>query len=181
MTPNRQHNEQLWRHCLAAVDREYLALDFRERAWIVERLRRIAVLQQQLNELFVAAGGPAACSRCLGACCERGKNHFTLVNLLAFLSAGQRPPVPDFRRTCPFLGDRGCVLDAARRPFNCVTFICEQVLDPLGSEGSGRFQRLEQELRSLYLAFDERYAGSSLRGLLIRAERLDGRPFLAPV
>jgi hypothetical protein len=61
-----------------------------------------------------------------------------------------------------------------------VTFICEQVLDSLGSEGSGRFQCLEQELRSLYLAFDDRYAGSSLRGLFIRAERLDGRPFLAP-
>lgn len=181
MIRNREYYEQLWRHCLAAVEREYRALDSPEQAWIVERLRRIAVLQQQLDELFETGGGPAACRRCLGACCDWGKNHFTLANLLAFLSAGQRSPVPDFRRTCPFLGDRGCLLEAARRPFNCVIFICEQVLDPLESEGSRRLQRLERELRSHYLAFDERYAGSSLRGLLIRAERLDGGPFLAPL
>jgi hypothetical protein len=174
-----EYCDQLWRHCLTAVEGEYRSLDSPEQSWIVERLQRIAVLQQQLNELFENGGGPATCRRCLGACCDRGKNHFTLANLLAFLSAGERPPVPDFQRTCPFLGDHGCLLDPVRRPFNCVTFICEQVLDPLGSEGSVRFQRLEQELRSLYLAFDERYTGSSLRGLLIRAERLDGRPFLA--
>jgi hypothetical protein len=181
MIQNPEQNKRLWRHCLASVEEEYRALDSLERAWIAERLQGIAALQVQLDELFVAGGGPQTCRRCLGACCDRGKNHFTLANLLAFVSAGQQPPNPDFQRPCPFLGDQGCLLEASRRPFNCVTFICDQVLQPLGDEGNRRFLRLEQELRALYLAFDERYAGSSLRGLLIRAERLAGGPFLAPL
>jgi hypothetical protein len=53
------------------------------------------------------------------------------------------------------------------------------VEDALDEVGRADFYRLEAQLRQDYEAFDRRYAGSSLRGLLIRAERLGDRPFLA--
>jgi hypothetical protein len=181
MTSDSQHGRRLWHNCLAAVKQEYQALDLREQDWIADRLSRIAELQKQLNDLFIAAGGPQACRRCFGVCCDCGRNHFTLANLLTFVRAGQQPPEPDFARPCPFLGEEGCLLEVTRRPFNCVTYICEPVLESLGPEKGETFLRLEKILHSHYLAFDRRYTGAGLCGLFIRAERLAGRPFLAPV
>lgn len=169
-----------WQEYLASVATEYAQLLASERTWIATELARIADLQQQLDDLFRRGDGPAVCRRCLGACCDCGKNHFTLVNLLAFLSVEELPPTADFSLPCPFLGPAGCRLEVTRRPFNCVTFICEGILDPLGEAGYDAFQELESQLRRRYLSFDQRYAGSSLHGLLIRGESLAGRPFLQP-
>jgi hypothetical protein len=181
MTCDLQHNQGLWDRSLTAVSKEYQALDSQEKNWIVDRLGEIAVLQKQLDELFRVAGGPTACRQCSGACCDSGKNHFTLANLLAFLACGEPPPGPDFSLSCPFLGESGCRIEPFRRPFNCVTFACEPVLDSLNGECRDEYLRLEKALHQLYLAFDRRFAGSSLCGLFIRAERLAGRPFLACV
>ncbi len=170
-----------WQGYLTAVAAEYAQLSASERSWIDAELARIAALQQQLDDLFRRGDGPAVCRRCHGACCDCGKNHFTLVNLLVFLAADELPPEPDFSCPCPFLGPAGCRLEVSRRPFNCVTFICEAILDPLGDAGYDAFHELEGQLRRCYLNFDQRYAGSSLRGLLIRGERLAGRPFLEPL
>lgn len=165
---------------MAAVTAELERLPARQRAWAAERLGHIAALQEELGALFVAADGPRHCRRCAGACCERGAHHFTLVNLLAFLLAGEQPPEPDFGLTCPFLGANGCRLPVARRPFNCVIFLCDEVLAGLDADQQQRAAQLEAQLRSWYEAFDKRFAGSSMRGLLIRAERLGTTPFLSP-
>ncbi len=178
MTVNQ--TELCWKSYLASVSAEYAQLPADERSWIDRELARIAVLQQQLDDLFRQGNGPAVCRSCLGACCDCGKNHFSLVNLLGFLSAGELPPEADFTLPCPFLGPSGCRLEVSRRPFNCITFICEGILDPLGEAGYDAFHELEGQLRHCYLKFDQRYAGSSLRGLLIRGESLAGRPFLKP-
>ncbi len=173
--------DRRWRRYVTAVAAEYARLAVDERGWIAAQLDRIAELQIELDALFCRGDGPAVCARCRGACCDCGKNHFTLVNLLAFVAAGEDPPQADFSLPCPFLGPAGCRLAAARRPFNCVTFICEPILDPLGDAGYDAFHELEGQLRHCYLNFDRRYAGSSLRGLLIRGERLAGQPFLEPL
>ena len=169
-----------WKEYLAEVSAEYARLAASERSWIDTELARIADLQRQLDSLFLQGDGPAVCRLCRGACCDCGKNHFTLVNLLAFLSVGEQPPAPDFSLPCPFLGPDGCRIEVSRRPFNCITFICEGILDPLGEAGYDAFHELEGQLRQCYLKFDQRYAGSSLRGLLIRGESLAGRSFLKP-
>ena len=41
-------------------------------------------------------------------------------------------------------------------------------------------RRLETELRTLYLEFDGRFAGSSLRGLFLGAERVPPEQLLTP-
>ncbi len=167
-----------WQTCLQTVAAEYTGLEQEEKDWIASELSHITRLQRQLDALFRRGRGPDFCRKCQGACCDQGKNHFTLVNLLAFLGAGDEPPFADFSRPCPFLGPDGCRLEATRRPFNCITFVCEGILDSLGEAGYDEFRQLEGKLRRRYLSFDRRYAGSSLRGLLIRSSSLAGRPYL---
>jgi hypothetical protein len=174
-----QHRQQLWRRSLTSVMTELEHLDPRRRDWIAEATRGIAMDQQRMHELFLAADGPALCRCCQGACCACGAHHFTLTNLLAYLIEGDSPPQPDFTQTCPFLDSSGCRLPVARRPFNCVIFLCEEVWANLSEQQKQEARSLEAALRRRYLAFDGYFAGSSLRGLLIRAERLDCRKLLA--
>ncbi|MDY0267878.1 hypothetical protein [Trichloromonas sp.] len=170
---------QRWQDCLTRIRDEFAALPIIERDWIRDNLRAIHAQQRRLHDFFEAADGGRHCATCAGACCARGRNHLTLVNLLGYLAADEEPPTPDFTVTCPFLGPAGCRLDVSRRPFNCVTFLCDVVENALDEPSRKAFYQLEAEVRQIYEAFDRRYAGSSLRGLLIRAERLGNRAFLA--
>lgn len=171
-------DSQLWRWTLERVRAELEQLAVGERNWLRENLAQVQQLQRRIHAFFEAVAGDRWCARCGGACCEKGRNHLTLVNLLGFLMADESPPAPDFASTCPFLGEAGCRLDVGRRPFNCVTFNCELVENALDDAQRSEFYRLERQLRACYETFDQRYAGSSLRGLLIRAERLGARAFL---
>ncbi|MEJ2200093.1 MAG: hypothetical protein P8X63_03630 [Desulfuromonadaceae bacterium] len=170
---------RLWRQSVLRVADELSVLADVERAWLHERLQAVHRLQRQLHGLFEQADGAGCCRVCGGACCERGRHHLTLVNLLGFLCFKEAPPEPDFSTSCPFLSATGCRIDVERRPFNCITFNCEAVENALPEASVRLFYQLEGRLRRLYREFDERYAGSSLQGLLIRAERLGPRPFLA--
>lgn len=169
----------LWRFILDALSREVAMLSSSEREWLQGRLGRIDSLQERMHALFLEAGGSGICRDCGGYCCDRGKNHLTLANLLPFLLEGGSPPEPDFSRSCPYCGAVGCLYEAGRRPFNCVTFLCDRVEEPLSPSARSDFYALERELRQIYLELDGRYAGSSLRGIFIRAPRLQGRSFLA--
>lgn len=168
----------LWHRITGRVREELLRASPAEKDWMGRRLALIGDLQEQLHTLFLKADGPACCADCLGACCDRGKNHFTLVNLLSILHSGRTLPEPDFSAPCPFLAAKGCLLDISYRPFNCITFNCERVEGNLSPSEQQRFYALEKQLRGLYTEFDHRYAGSSLRGLFIRHERLGEEPFL---
>jgi len=128
---------------------------------------------------FRGRGGDELCRDCGGACCEKGKNHMTLVNFFACHYAGSVPE-PDFTLTCPFLSEKGCRISPPHRPFNCVTFICDRIEENLPTEKREEFYSHEKKLRTIYEEFDLRYAASSLRGILIRAARLGERPLLAP-
>jgi hypothetical protein len=132
-----------WQGYLAEVSAEYAQLAPSERRWIDTELARIATLQRQLDALFLQGDGPAVCRRCRGACCDCGKNHFTLVNLLAFLSVEELPPTADFTLPCPFLGPAGCRLEVSRRPFNCaLPSSVKAFLIPSGKRGMMPFMKL---------------------------------------
>jgi len=177
--PQAAATEVLWQQILAAVGRELAALPSAERSWLEKHLAELAALQERLHALFLAAGGPALCRECDGACCGCGRNHLTLGNLVALLQQGGEPPVPDWAAPCPWLGSAGCRLNVGQRPFNCVSFVCELVEEGLGEAGRTAFYTLEKELRRVYAELAERYAGAGLQGLLLRAERLAGRGFFA--
>jgi len=180
MNDRNQKDALLWQRIVDGLEEEVLHLPPSERAWIASRLERIGELQDELHALFLKGEGLEACRECGGSCCDRGRHHATLVNLLGFLLAGKQPPLPDFKRPCPFLGETGCLMEPAGRPFNCITFICGEIEDRLDTAGREAFYVFERELRRLYGEFDARYAGSSLRGILIRASRLEDGDLLAP-
>lgn len=148
-----------------------------ERQWLQQRIALIQTLQQDLHTLFLQVGGQNICRTCSDSCCGDGHNHMTLLNLTAALLTQQLPQA-DFSKTCPFLTCEGCSLDVALRPFNCITFICEQIEAHMSAAQAAEFYRLERMLRAHYTEADRRYAGASLRGLLIGAQRLNGRPLL---
>ena len=164
---------------LERLQTEVAGLPAADREWARTTLQRIGALKEGLHEFFLRAQGVVICGRCGGACCERGKNHLTLVEMLAHLLQGQELPSADFSRSCPFLGADGCRLPIDRRPFNCITFICQEIEDRLSETDRKAFYALEKELRRCYEAFDRRFAGASLRGIFLRAETLGERPLLA--
>lgn len=168
-----------WQQIVARVSAEYAVLPAAEKTWINIRLQQIAELQAQLNSLFEKGNGLQACSKCHGECCAKGHNHMTLANLLGFLQRGELPPAADFSLTCPFLGQMGCVLDSQRRPYNCISFICDIIETAVTPAELAEFYSLERRLRVLYQDFAARYAGAGLTGLLLQAERLNGTPFLS--
>lgn len=169
---------ELWQQLCQQLANEYRQLAGDEKRWIAERLAAIAETQRGLEELFRQVDGAQACAGCGGDCCAKGHNHMTLANLLAFLQADEVLPRADFSQTCPFLAQAGCRLAVDRRPYNCISFVCDRIENVLMPEDVERFYRLEKHLRGLYLQFAERYAGGGLTGLLLQAERLAGTAFL---
>lgn len=170
--------QQLWEQIVTRVSTELAALPAGERHWLECQLQLVGDLQQQIHALFEQACGAVICRDCQGQCCGHGAFHFNLVNLLGYLVSGQALIQPDFTASCPYLGATGCRIPVALRPFNCVTFICEAIEDRLASDQQARFYALERQLRQACLAFDRRYRGSSLHGLLQSGRRLADKAFL---
>ena len=168
----------LWTQTLGRLRRELAELPATQRDWLAQQITRIGQLQEELDRVFVAVGGPQICRDCLGGCCSRAKYHLTLSNILPYLLAGEDPPAPDFARPCPLLGPTGCQLPVLHRPFNCIIFLCDAIDQTLSAEQRQTFSQIESELRHVYHAIAERCPGASLRGLLIAAERLGARALL---
>ena len=173
-----QHNKAQpdWPDLLQRIRRELDALNETDRAWLKDRLAVIEATQLALDELFCKAGGLESCAGCDGECCGCGRHHITLTNLLAYLLEGEDPPAPDFSRTCPYLGDLGCLLPVARRPYNCITFFCETLEGQLNSVDREQLRTLDRQLRNEYQCIEKRYPAASLRGLWIALKRVgDGQ------
>jgi hypothetical protein len=169
--------QQMWDQIIAEVQDQYLTLKQDEKNWLDSRLCEIADLQRQLNNLFKAADGEKHCRDCVGGCCHAGHNHMNLVNLLQFVSRHQQLPSADFQQSCPFLGVCGCLLPVERRPYNCISFICDIIENALPPQRLSEFYRVEGELRQLYLAVSQRYLGAAMTGLLLQYMRQQGRSF----
>lgn len=170
----------LWEKIVAQTTDELAALPRPDRQWLETQLAAIRDGQVAIDLLVQAVDGAASCAACPERCCGCGRHHFTLTNLLASLAQGETPPAPDATATCPFLGDQGCLLPAAQRPYNCITFICARIEDRLGMAGRQTFYRLDSRLRAAYQAVADRYPAASLRGLLIALQRHDDGPLLQP-
>jgi hypothetical protein len=178
MNDSFSSDADLWAATVLRVRIELNELPASEHSWLVDQVSRIGELQLELDLLFRIIGGPTVCIDCLGGCCSLAKHHATLTNILGYLLAGEEPPTPDFALSCPFLGAQGCRLPAARRPFNCIIFLCDRVDRYLSSEQRTAFAGIEAGLRTAYHAIADRYPGASLRGLLMAAARVGHRPLL---
>lgn len=170
--------QTLWQEITHKIEEEWKTLSGDERSWITVKINRLAEVQQQLHHIVSCADGEEICRNCAGACCGHGLYHPTLVTVLAHLVLNHPLPVPDFTQSCPYFGVKGCQFLPVVRPYNCLIFICELIEERFSEDQRQSMLSLELELREVYMAFDRRYSGSSLRGLLNRTTERSFQPFL---
>lgn len=161
-----------WTILLERFKEEVALLSKVESCWLKDRLAVIEVTQLAMDELFRKVGGIESCAECDGTCCGCGRHHITLTNLLAYLLQSEEPPAPDFNCTCPYLGEQGCRLSVARRPYTCITFFCETLDDRLSLVDREQLRTLDSQLRNEYQRVAERYPVASQRGLWIALGRI---------
>ena len=161
-----------WDMAAAAVAEEYGRLSVSRRAAVAGAAEAVKSCKKALHRVVEAVAAADICASCRGACCRTGKYHFTVVDLLVYLSDGRELFTPGFDKGgCPYLGERGCLMEPPLRPYNCVTFNCEEVerlLDPRERE---RLVRLELELRAHYRGLEELFGNRFMGGLLMNWER----------
>jgi hypothetical protein len=162
----------MWENAVRIVRVEYEALS----APVKGRVSKIgeSIRQNKLDIFSLAekSAGIETCVECAGLCCEKGKYHFSVIDLLIYLSTGRELFTPTFRETpCPFLGEAGCVMDPAYRPFPCITFHCERLELPLSSAELDRMYLLERNLRASCRQMEELFGVRLMQGLLLSYER----------
>jgi hypothetical protein len=165
-------DQELWERAVSIARVEYEALPEPLKGQVLgigEAIRQIKL------EMYALAGGAAiveTCTECGGLCCEKGKYHFSVIDLLMYLSTGKELFSPTFRETpCPFLGETGCLMSPAYRPFTCITFHCERLEELLSSADLERICHQERSLRVLYREMEKLFGIRLMQGLLLSGER----------
>jgi len=157
-----------WQEGIARVTAAFLALP-------QQALQQLQVLSAELREqkcamqaLVARVGAAGHCAGCGGECCVAGKYHFTRADLLVYLAAGEALFEPLFANgLCPYLGQAGCLIPVAFRPFNCITFNCERIEDLLSELDLADFYRMERELRRCYGQIRSLFPEQTMYGALL--------------
>jgi hypothetical protein len=157
-----------WQDGVRRVAEARQSLPERELARLGSLCTALMGCKVELQRIASRADAASRCADCGGACCVTGKYHFTPVDLLVYLAAGEPLFVPLFENgVCPYLGVSGCLMRPEFRPFNCITFNCELIEDRLAPEQVARFYELERELRLGYRAIRSLFPAGALAGVLL--------------
>ncbi len=163
---------ELWYQGVAAVRDEFAALPPSLHARLKELAESIKVCKNAVHAIPGTYRGDDICAACQGECCVTGKHHFTVIDLLIYLVGDTELFVPRFDNgLCPFLGDAGCLMAAEYRPYNCITFICERVEEPIEPWDKELFYLTGRQLLALYREVEELFDNRFMNGLLITGER----------
>ncbi len=161
-------DQEQWDGAVEAAEREYAALSREQKAAILTLVEAIQEDKRAIADLAAVAGAPALCASCGGRCCEKGRYHFTLVDLLVFLATDTVLFRPDFSGgRCPFLIQGACLMAPAFRPLICVTFHCDMVEERLDPVDLRRLYDLEASLRERYGHMDRLFSRRLGFGLLL--------------
>lgn len=160
--------EDSWREQVARVTLLLSQFPQESRPRLAALCGHLMELKLALQALADRADAAERCAACGGACCVTGKYHVTPVDLLVYLLSGEPLFAPLFQSgLCPYLGEGGCLMRPAYRPFNCITFNCELIEDLLSAEEVSRFYRLERELKESYRAIRALFPGNQMDGALL--------------
>jgi hypothetical protein len=163
------NEKELWGAATARVKSEHCTLPPLIRHEVASLLAEIGILKKTSASL-VDAG--VICEACGGICCRFGKHHFSVVDLLGYLVAGQELFTPFFENpVCPYHTGKGCVMEPELRPFNCTIFFCEQIETSLDDAVKIQLADLEKQLRRLYGKLEQLLGNRFENGLLITYER----------
>lgn len=157
-----------WREAVSVVTAAFESLPGATRKTLAELSRGMVAHKEAMQQLVAGVDAAAHCAGCGGACCRKGKYHFSAVDLLVYLAAGLPLFAPRFDNgQCPFLGEPECLIPPGCRPFNCITFNCELIEDQLAPDEVSRFYRMEQELVARYSEIRTLFPARSMDGPLL--------------
>ncbi|WP_088536351.1 hypothetical protein [Geobacter sp. DSM 9736] len=165
-------DREKWERAVAAVRLEYGGLSQEVKERVLFLLKRVQRGKERVHQRAAGLNGAEICAACGGQCCMTGKHHFTVIELLTYLAKEEDLFTPRFDSgRCPYLGDDGCLMSPSYRPFNCITFNCEQV-DSLSQRSEAAvFMHVEKELREAYADVEGFFGNRFLHGLFINFER----------
>ena len=169
---DRVDDQQRWKRAVTAADNGYEGLDTGMRLKLDGLIGQIMRLKEDLLEQTLAVGSASICRACAGQCCQRGKYHVSVLDLLAYRMNGAEPVVPDFTRgpACPYSGEAGCLMPPRFRPMTCVVFNCEQVEKGIAPHELTTLYAAEKLLRDT-ISQANRVAGCRLdRALLLSCD-----------
>lgn len=169
---------QTWDAAVAALREELELLPVERKQFLVDVVGRIMSVKQRLGSMCDDVVDCATiCKRCGGQCCLAGKFHFTAVDLLAFLLTEVPLFTPNFGSLpgCPYSSGAGCLMSPAYRPYNCITFICDEIEEGLNLEEKREFYLLADRLRDAYAEIEQSCGRRFMGGLLQTFERRPGQ------
>jgi hypothetical protein len=172
-------DQQLWSAAVERVRTEYGALPQALKLKLADLSAEIMNLKARHQAVVATAAANELCAACKGLCCKFGKHHFTVVDLIVYLSADREIFSPSFDNpVCPYHNGGGCLMEPSLRPFNCIIFICEQLETGLEKQVCRELEEIEACLRRFYEEFDGLLGNRFVNGLLITFQRtLDsGKP-----
>jgi hypothetical protein len=168
-------DSETWHLAVTAVSVEFSRLPPEKKDSLCRLAEEAWHCKTALHAIVAAADCGSICADCGGECCRTGKYHFTVVDLIVYLSRGEDLFEPGFNRPhCPYLGPEGCFMAPGNRPYTCVTFNCDRVMAFLDSAGEERLNGPERELRDIYGRFGILLGRRVMNGLVMDFEAAAG-------
>ena len=172
MHHRNQKDTETWRIAVETCSAEFEQLSPGHRARLLPMIRQAMACKEELNRLFGELDGGSVCALCQGECCQTGLYHVTVVELLSYLVTDREIFSPRFDTgSCPFLGDTGCLMEPAFRPYNCVTFLCDRLDGGLSAEQRIAFAALSGQLLDSCRAIEALFANRFMSGILNNGDR----------
>jgi hypothetical protein len=170
-------DQEMWDNAVAVVRGEYAALAGEEKAGVESVAGLIRLKKEEIFSLAENKDASKFCESCRGACCAKGKYHFTVVDLLVYFAGDADLFSPSFcGDLCPYLGSGRCLMSPSFRPLTCITFHCEPLEMLLSPAELERMYSLERELRNHYAQLETFFGTRLTQGLLLNYEVYrDGR------
>jgi len=161
-------DQEMWDNAVAVARAEYGGLPEPVRLKVHSLSASIQRVKMEIASIPEMKGAAGACFSCGGKCCETGKYHFAVIDLLVYLATDGELFDPSFgQASCPYLGVEGCLMAPAYRPFTCITFHCDRLEGLLSPAEVERLYGLERSLRSHYAMIEELFDSRMAQGLLL--------------
>lgn len=169
--------QKIWSAAISKARAEFEGLDAEQVAAVEIEIREIMSIKAGIAAIFDGVDGAGICRACRGECCRTGSYHFTAVDLLAHFVTSRELFSPRFDNgSCPYLGENGCLMESAYRPYNCVTFVCDRVDGGMEPDERHRYAQLSGKLIDHYRELEQRFANRFMYGILNNGARfVDGR------
>lgn len=166
-------DQKKWQKAVAGAYQRYDRLPADTGIALDGLIAGIIQLKQELFELAQVAGGGDICRTCGGQCCRYGKYHVTVLDLLAYRSAGVEPLMPDFATPpcCPYGGPDGCRMEPRFRSMTCLIFNCDLLEERMVDDVRQRFAAAEGSLRAAVARAEQLLGYRAGRALLLSLEQ----------